>query len=119
MKRWSVVLGLGLLLLSVTAPALGAELRISKQYGVNYLPLIVLEQRKLIEKNAKEAGLGEVSTTWITLAGGAAANDALLSGSVDIIALGVPPLYTAVGQKQGTGQGSGPPVRIPSVPDHQ
>jgi ABC-type nitrate/sulfonate/bicarbonate transport system substrate-binding protein len=37
------------------APEEQQELRISKQYGVNYLPLIVLEGRKLIEKNAKEA----------------------------------------------------------------
>jgi NitT/TauT family transport system substrate-binding protein len=67
------------------------RLRISKQYGVNYLPLIVLEGRKLIEKNAKDAGLGELTVEWVTFGGGATANDALLSGSVDLISGGIAP----------------------------
>ncbi|MDR3324995.1 MAG: ABC transporter substrate-binding protein [Spirochaetaceae bacterium] len=66
-------------------------LRISKQYGVNYLPLIVLEGQKLIEKNAKAAGLGDVAVEWLTFGGGATANDALLSGNVDLISGGVAP----------------------------
>jgi NitT/TauT family transport system substrate-binding protein len=67
------------------------HLRISKQYGVNYLPLIVLEGHKLIEKNAKEAGLGDITVEWVTFGGGATANDALLSGSVDLISGGIAP----------------------------
>jgi NitT/TauT family transport system substrate-binding protein len=67
------------------------QLRISKQYGVNYLPLVVLEGHKLLEKNAKKAGLGDIAVKWVTFGGGATANDALLSGSVDIIAGGVAP----------------------------
>jgi NitT/TauT family transport system substrate-binding protein len=67
------------------------HLRISKQYGVNYLPLIVLEGRKIIEKNAKAAGLGDVTVEWVTFGGGATANDALLSGSVDLISGGIAP----------------------------
>ncbi|MDR3115662.1 MAG: ABC transporter substrate-binding protein [Treponema sp.] len=67
------------------------ELRISKQYGINYLPLIVLEGHKLIEKNAQEAGLGAVKVQWLTFGGGATANDALLSGNVDLISGGVAP----------------------------
>jgi len=66
-------------------------LHISKQYGVNYLPLMVLEGHKLIEKNAKEVGLDDVKVEWVTLGGGNAATDALLSGSVDIIGSGVAP----------------------------
>ncbi|MDR3346766.1 MAG: ABC transporter substrate-binding protein [Campylobacteraceae bacterium] len=66
-------------------------LRISKQYGLGYLPLIVLEEHKLIEKNAKKAGLGDIKVEWITFGGGATANDGLLSGSVDLISNGVAP----------------------------
>jgi NitT/TauT family transport system substrate-binding protein len=73
------------------APVEQKELRISKQYGVNYLPLIVLEGRKLIEKNARDAGLGDVKVEWVTFGGGATANDALLSGNVDLISGGVAP----------------------------
>jgi NitT/TauT family transport system substrate-binding protein len=73
------------------SPAEQKELRISKQYGVNYLPLIVLEGRKLIEKNALAVGLGEVKVEWLTFGGGSTANDALLSGNVDLISGGVAP----------------------------
>jgi len=73
------------------APEEQRELRISKQYGVNYLPLIVLEGRKLIEKNAKDAGLGDIKVEWLTFGGGSTANDALLSGNADLISGGVAP----------------------------
>jgi len=66
-------------------------LRISKQYGINYLPLIVLEAQKLIEKNAKEVGLSDIKVEWLTFGGGSTANDALLSGNVDLVSGGVAP----------------------------
>lgn len=78
-----------------TAPAARAEqaeIRIAKQYGLGYLPLIVLEEQRLIEKRAAAAGLGDVKVAWVTLSGGPAASDALLSKSVDYIATGVAPL---------------------------
>ena len=37
-----------------------AELRIAKQYGLAYLQMMVLEDQKIIEKNAKAAGLGDL-----------------------------------------------------------
>lgn len=67
------------------------EVRISKQFGLPYLAFVVLEGHKLIEKNAREAGLGDIGVEWLQLSGGAAANDALLSGSVDLIGLGTAP----------------------------
>jgi NitT/TauT family transport system substrate-binding protein len=73
------------------APQEQTELRISKQYGLGYLPLVVLEGKKLLEKNAREAGLGELKVEWVTFGGGATANDALLSGNVDLISGGVAP----------------------------
>ncbi|MDR2123984.1 MAG: ABC transporter substrate-binding protein [Desulfovibrio sp.] len=112
MKLRITVLGICLALFAAGL-ARGAELRISRQYGINYLPLLVLEQHKIIEKKAKEAGLGEVSTSWITLAGGAAANDALLSGSVDIIALGVPPFIRLWDKSKGQAKALAPLSEFP------
>ncbi|MDR2668987.1 MAG: ABC transporter substrate-binding protein [Desulfovibrio sp.] len=112
MKHWIIALVLAPALL-IAGLAHGAELRISKQYGINYLPLIVLEQHKLIEKNAKAAGLGEVAAVWTTLAGGAAANDALLSGSVDIIALGVPPFIRLWDKSKGQAKALAPLSEFP------
>ncbi|MDR1976634.1 MAG: ABC transporter substrate-binding protein [Campylobacteraceae bacterium] len=68
------------------------SLRIAKQYGFNTLPFTVITEHKLVQKYAKEAGLGDgVKIEWVTLAGGSATNEALLSGSVDISSSGVAP----------------------------
>jgi NitT/TauT family transport system substrate-binding protein len=79
-------------LAAAPARAEQAEIRLAKQYGLGYLPLVVLEEQKLIEKRAAAAGLGDVKVTWVTVSGGPAASDALLSRSVDYIATGVAPL---------------------------
>src|SRR5260370_19198675 len=68
------------------------EVRMSKQFGLPYLPMIVIEAQQLIEKNARAAGLGEVATSWTQRAGPAADLDALLAGQADFIGPGVPPL---------------------------
>jgi NitT/TauT family transport system substrate-binding protein len=36
------------------------ELRIGKQYGLPYIQLVILEERKLIEKHARRMGLGDL-----------------------------------------------------------
>ena len=64
------------------------EVRITKQPGVNYLPMVLLEQNKLIEKHAKDAGLKDLKVTWLTFKSGGAATDALLAGSVDLVTSG-------------------------------
>lgn len=71
-----------------------SEVRVAQQFGVSYLPLIVMDKLDLIEKHAKAAGLGTVKLTWVTLTGGAPMNDALISGSLDIASGGVGPLLT-------------------------
>jgi hypothetical protein len=65
-----------------------AEIRITKQPGIIYLPLVVMEPNKLVEKHAKAAGLGELKVSWVTLTSGGAATDALLSGSSDLVTSG-------------------------------
>ncbi len=80
-----------LLALALAAPASGevAEFRITKQPSIIYLPLVVMEQNRLVEKHARAAGLGEIKVQWITFNSGGAATDALLSGSVDLVTSGV------------------------------
>lgn len=84
------------------------EVRLAKQYGLPYLPLIIMEENKLIEKHAKAAGLGDVKVIWATLGSGAAMNDALLSGSVDFISGGVAPLITIWAKTKGEVRGVAP-----------
>lgn len=71
-----------------------AEVTIAKQYGVSYLPFMVMERDKLLEKYARNAGLGEVKVHWRTFAGGGVMNDALISGSLQFASAGVPPFAT-------------------------
>ncbi len=98
-------LSLLLLSFSTTVAADVKEIRIARQYGLGYLPLIVAEQQHLIEKHARAAGLGEVKVTWATLGGGSATNDALLSGSVDYVSSGVAPLVVLWAKSGGTVKG--------------
>jgi NitT/TauT family transport system substrate-binding protein len=85
-------LGLSLALLGGAAQAEG-RIRIAEQYGVTYLLLNIAQDQKLIEKHGKAQGV-DVKVEWTQLSGGAAINDALLSGAVDIAGAGVGPLLT-------------------------
>src|SRR5712664_500257 len=86
-------------LLTLLCFALGAraetnEIRAAQQYGLSYLALMLMEDGKLVEKQAKQAGLPELKVTWAKLGGPQAMNDALLSGSLDFGTGGVPSLIT-------------------------
>ncbi|MDR3346760.1 MAG: ABC transporter substrate-binding protein [Campylobacteraceae bacterium] len=65
--------------------------KLSRQHGLSTLPFIVINDKNLFQKYAKEAGLGDIKIEYLTLAGGAATNEALLSGSVHINSNGVAP----------------------------
>ncbi len=78
------------------------EVRMSRQFGLNYLAIDVMLEQKLIEKYCKEAGLPDVKVTSVQLAGPAAMNDALLSGSLDFATGGVPALTTLWSKTKGT-----------------
>lgn len=88
-------------LLATPAHAEVSELRITKQPSVIYLPLVIMEENKLVEKHAKAAGLGDLKVNWITLTGGGAATDALLSGNVELVTSGVGNLLTLWDKTKG------------------
>src|ERR1700737_1002911 len=71
-----------------------SEIRLSRGYGILYLPLYVIEQQKMIEKRARAAGLGEVKVNWRMVDGGNVINDAMLAGALDVAAIGVPGFLT-------------------------
>jgi NitT/TauT family transport system substrate-binding protein len=77
------------------------ELRIAKQYGLAYLQMMVMEDQKIIEKNAKTGGLGDLKVTWATFRSSDVMNDALLSSSVDFVCLGIPGIATIWGKTKG------------------
>ena len=103
-KSTLVAIVLATLALVGQAAAEETKVRMSKQFGLPYLPMIVIEEGKLIEKHARQAGLGEVTVTWNTLTGPAAQLDALLAGQLDFIGPGVPTLATVWDKTVGTPQ---------------
>jgi len=76
------------------------ELKVAQQYGIGYLPLMVMEEQKLIEKHAKAAGV-DVVVSWPRLTGGSAMNDALLSNSLQFASGGVGPFVTLWARTRG------------------
>jgi NitT/TauT family transport system substrate-binding protein len=70
-----------------------SEITIAQQFGVSFLPLMLMERDGLIEKHAKAAGIA-VKTNWQKVAGPSVINDGLLSGNVHFGAVGAPSLVT-------------------------
>jgi NitT/TauT family transport system substrate-binding protein len=92
------------LLWSFPSAAQDTEIRLARQFSMGYLQFNVIEHEKLIEKHAKALGLKDVKVSWTTFNGPNAMNDALVTGSVDIVAGGVPGLLTLWGRTKGTAQ---------------
>lgn len=67
--------------------------RIAKQYGISYLPLTIMQEKKLLEAEGKKQGL-DLSTEWVRFTGGPPMNEALISGNLDFASGGVGPLVT-------------------------
>lgn len=82
-----------------------SEVRIAKQYGLAYLPMIVMEEQRLIEKHARKAGLGEIKVSWPTFGSGSTTNDALISGAIDFSSSGVAPSAVLWGKTRGEFKG--------------
>src|SRR5213076_1130078 len=78
-----------------------SEVRLSKQYGLPYLPFMVMEQFGFLEKQAEKQGL-TLKVTWTTLSNASAMMDAILSGQMDFITPGVPTLATMWDKTVGT-----------------
>ena len=81
------LISIGAILPSMQANAEMSQVRVATQFGLGYLPLIIMGHDKLWEKAAKARGV-EVKTEFSQLGGGATLNDALLSGSVQVVAGG-------------------------------
>ena len=74
--------GAGALAFATPAHAEG-QIRIAEQFGVVYLLLNVAREQQLIEKQGQKQGI-DIKVEWTRLSGGAAVNDALLSGAIDV-----------------------------------
>ena len=94
-----------LALAAMGAPPARADattLRVAKQFGLGYLQFMIMQDQKLIEQHAKAAGLGDVAVEWATFRSSDVMNDALISGSVDFVCLGIPGIVTIWSKTRGS-----------------
>lgn len=74
------------------------------QHGLPYLPQMVMNEQKLVEKHAAKAGLPNVKAEYRHLAGTSALIDSLLAGQMHGGVVGVPSIVTLWARTVGTPQ---------------
>ncbi len=79
-----------------------SALRVAQQFGIAYLPIIVVKEQNLFEKHARELGLNATKIDWIRLSGASAMNDALISGSLDFASAGIAPMIVTWDKTRGS-----------------
>jgi NitT/TauT family transport system substrate-binding protein len=87
--------------LSPTALAEMSVVRVGTQFGLNYLPLFVMEHDRLWEKHADALGI-RTRIEYARLGGGATLNDALLSDSIQVAAGGLTPMLLLWNRTSGS-----------------
>jgi len=78
-----------------------SHVRFARQLGLGYLQFYVLQEKGFVEKRAHDMGLGKVTTEWAGLGTPTALTDALLTGSVDMVGVGLPSFLTMWDKTRG------------------
>lgn len=94
LRKLSGTIPLAVLLLMMCIGPSSAEVTkvtVARQYGLQYIPIMIMMREKLFEKHARNAGLADLEVNWVQLGGAAAMNDALLAGNAHYVIGGVPP----------------------------
>jgi NitT/TauT family transport system substrate-binding protein len=76
-------------LVSSQARAEVGEIRIAQQFGLGFLPMMILQRDGNVQKHAAAAGIPDLKVDWVKLGGPSAINDGLISGNIHFAALGV------------------------------
>ncbi len=108
MKRRTFIAGAGatvaagMAMPNVARAQAATEIRIARQFSMAYLQFDVIDGRKLIQKHTKLLGLPEPKVTFNVFSGPDHMNNALLSGSTDVVMGGVLGLLTVWSKTAGT-----------------
>ncbi|MFQ5995678.1 MAG: ABC transporter substrate-binding protein [Acidiferrobacterales bacterium] len=68
------------------------QIRVAQQFGLAYLPLMIMRQFQLIENHAGRGGVSNIRVIWKRFPSGKVMNDALKAGLLDVAAGGVVPM---------------------------
>jgi NitT/TauT family transport system substrate-binding protein len=71
-----------------------SSIKLGKQYGLPFLPQMVMEEQKLIESHTQRLGVNGLTVGWQTMGGPGALNDGLLSGQIQFVNVASPSLAT-------------------------
>lgn len=100
MRQAAILVAMATVATTGMARAEVSEVNVSLQYGLTYLPMMVMEDQKLLEKHADKAGV-PVKVGYAKLGGPGLVNDSLLSGSAQFGAVGVPALVQLWARTKG------------------
>ena len=78
-----------------------AEITITRQPSILYLPTQIIEKQQLIEKQAAKLGVPNLKVNWVNFSGGGSQTDAMLAGSIDIVNTGTGNLLLLWDRTQG------------------
>src|SRR5512136_961345 len=81
-----------------------STINLGKQYGLPFLPQMVMEDQKLIEAQAARLGINRLNVGWLTMGGPGALNDGLLAGQIQFVNVASPSLATLWDKTFGTQQ---------------
>jgi NitT/TauT family transport system substrate-binding protein len=93
-------LGVALLASSGGAHAEANQVRFARQLGLGYLQFYVMQDKQMVERQAERAGL-KVTAVYSGMGTPTAIADALLSGNVDVIGIGLPVFLTLWDKTRG------------------
>ncbi len=98
MKTWKRMMAVALCVALMMAVPMamaedfsGTTVRLAQQFGMQYAPVYVMQRLGILEKHLPGATL-----EWNNLGGGSAMNEALISGSLDVAFMGIPPVLIAL-----------------------
>lgn len=83
-------IGLGIMATATTATA--KEVKVAIQFGLAYLPIMVMKEDGLLEAEAKKRGINDAQLSVVKISGSTAVNEAILSNNVDMGVMGTPSL---------------------------
>ena len=89
----SAALGALMALACAAVPAFAetGELRLGHQLGLGYLQFYIMHDLGLVQKYAKAEGIGDLTVSYKEIGSPSVLNDAILSGSLDMVSAGPPP----------------------------
>ncbi len=112
---------LGVVAGALTAPAVAqaqaqaSEVRVMIQFGISYLPLMMIEEEKLLDAALAEEGIGKVALKLQRVSGSTAINDGLLAGAADLGVMGTPSLLIIAEKTRGGVKGLAGTSSFPMV----